>query len=110
MADFGEQPASKVLPPDPDGQKAAASGTGNLGSLVFGNRLGARSRRGGVVMISEFLSRFRFLIFRKKPDELEQELQFHLEQSIESKMAAGLSATEARRLALIEFGGIEPTR
>ena len=61
-------------------------------------------------MITELLSRFRFLIFRKKPDELEQELQFHLEQSIESKMADGLSAIEARRRALIEFGGIEPTR
>ena len=61
-------------------------------------------------MIMEFLTRLRFLILRKDRRELEQELQFHIEQSIASKMAAGLSATEARRQALIEFGGIEPTR
>jgi len=61
-------------------------------------------------MIMEFLTRLRFLILRKDRRELEQELQFHIEQSIASKMAAGLSATEARRQTLIEFGGIEPTR
>lgn len=61
-------------------------------------------------MIMEFLTRLRFLILRKDRRELEQELQFHIEKSIASKMAAGLSATEARRQALIEFGGIEPTR
>ena len=61
-------------------------------------------------MITELFIRFRFLIVRKKTHEVEQELQFHLGQSIESKMAAGLNATEARRQALIEFGGIEPTR
>jgi putative ABC transport system permease protein len=61
-------------------------------------------------MISEFLARLRFLISRRDRWELEQELQFHIEQSIASKVAAGLSATEARRQALIEFGGIEPTR
>lgn len=61
-------------------------------------------------MITEFLTRLRFLILRKDRSELEQELQFHIEQSIASKMAAGLSAAEARRQALIEFGGIAPTR
>jgi predicted permease len=33
-----------------------------------------------------------------------------LEQSIEMKIAAGMSAAEARRQALIEFGGVERTR
>jgi predicted permease len=61
-------------------------------------------------MIAELLTRLRFLILRKRPSELEQELQFHIEQSIASKTAAGLSAAEARRQALIEFGGVEPTR
>ena len=61
-------------------------------------------------MITEFLTRLRFLILRKDRGELEEELQFHIEQSIASKRAAGLSAGEARRQALIEFGGIEPTR
>ena len=61
-------------------------------------------------MISEFLTRLRFLILRKGRRELEEELQFHIEQSIALKRAAGLSVAEARREALIEFGGIEPTR
>ena len=61
-------------------------------------------------MITEFLTRLRFLILRRDRRELEEELQFHIGQSIASKRAAGLSAGEARRQALIEFGGIEPTR
>ena len=61
-------------------------------------------------MITEFLTRLRFLILRGDLRELEEELQFHIEQSIASKRAAGLGAGEARRQALIEFGGIEPTR
>ena len=61
-------------------------------------------------MITEFLTRLRFLILPRGRREVEQELQFHIEQSIASKRVAGLSAAEARRQALIEFGGIEPTR
>jgi putative ABC transport system permease protein len=61
-------------------------------------------------VITEFLTRLRFLILRKDRRELEQELEFHIEQSIASKRVAGLSAAEARRQALIEFGGIESTR
>ena len=61
-------------------------------------------------MISGFLSQLRFLILRKRRNELDQELEFHIEQAIESRMAAGAGAAEARRLALIEFGGIECAR
>ncbi|HET9166135.1 MAG TPA: permease prefix domain 1-containing protein, partial [Candidatus Angelobacter sp.] len=38
------------------------------------------------------------------------ELRFHLEKEIEKNMAAGMSADEARRQALIAFGGIQQTR
>jgi putative ABC transport system permease protein len=61
-------------------------------------------------VITEFLTRLRFLILRRDRRELEEELQFHIEQSIALKRTAGLSAGQARRQALIEFGGIEPTR
>ncbi len=61
-------------------------------------------------MITEFLTRIRFLIFRKKISDFEHELQFHLELSIAQKIAEGLSTSEARRQALIEFGGLERTR
>ena len=61
-------------------------------------------------MISELLTRLRFLIFRKKRTELSEEIEFHLEQAIATRIAAGMEPAEARRQALIEFGGIEPTR
>ena len=61
-------------------------------------------------MISELLTRLRFLILRKRRSELDEEIEFHLEQAIASRIAAGMDPAEARRQALIEFGGIEPTR
>jgi putative ABC transport system permease protein len=61
-------------------------------------------------MISEFLTRLRFLIFRKRRSELDEEIAFHLEHAITTRIAAGMNPAEARRQALIEFGGIEPTR
>ena len=63
--------------------------------------------RGGILIISEILTRIRFLILRKNRGELDEELESHLEQAIASRMANGVSATEARRQALVEFGGIE---
>ena len=61
-------------------------------------------------MISEILTRFRFLIFRKRRSELDEEIEFHLEQAIATRIAAGMDPAEARRQALIEFGGIEPAQ
>ncbi|KAA6463167.1 ABC transporter permease [Acidobacteria bacterium AB60] len=61
-------------------------------------------------MITEFLTRLRFLVFRKKRSEFDEELRFHLEQSIAMKVAGGLNAGEARRQALIDFGGVERAR
>ena len=61
-------------------------------------------------MITELLTRIRFLVFRKKRSEFDDELQFHLQQSVTAKIEAGLSAREARRQALVEFGGVETTR
>ena len=48
-------------------------------------------------MIGELLTRIRFLLFRKKRSEFDEELRFHLEQSIAEKVAGGASAAEARR-------------
>lgn len=61
-------------------------------------------------MITEFLTRMRFLLFRKHHSEVDDELQFHIERTIEQKIDAGLSPAEARRQALIEFGGVQRTR
>ena len=42
--------------------------------------------------------------------ELDEELRFHLEQSIQANIAAGMAPKQARRQAIIGFGGIEQTR
>lgn len=61
-------------------------------------------------MLHELLSRLRFLFARKRSSELDEELQFHLEQQIEMNIAEGMSQEEGRRQALIAFGGVERTR
>jgi putative ABC transport system permease protein len=61
-------------------------------------------------MMNEWLTRIRFMFTRRKPDELEEELRFHVEQSVERNMAAGMRAGEARRQAMIDFGGVERAR
>lgn len=61
-------------------------------------------------MMTEFLTRLRFFFLRKRRSEVDDELQFHLEHSMAAKVAEGLSTAEARRQALIEFGGVEAAR
>jgi len=45
-----------------------------------------------------------------RDDRLTEELQFHLEQQIAKHIRAGMDPDEARRLALVQFGGVEPVR
>ncbi|HEY6306297.1 MAG TPA: ABC transporter permease [Candidatus Angelobacter sp.] len=48
---------------------------------------------------------------RKKDEEgLDHELRFHLEKEVEQNIARGMSAEEARRRALIAFGGVQQAR
>ena len=57
-------------------------------------------------MLREFLTRLRFFVSRKRPVDLDEELQFHLDQSTQTNIAAGMSPEEARRQAGIAFGGV----
>jgi hypothetical protein len=61
-------------------------------------------------MIAEMLSRLRFLLAPKSDSEVDEELQFHFEQQIEANIASGMSRDEARRQAVIAFGGLQRTR
>ena len=66
-------------------------------------------------MIGEWISRLRFffrrdLLARRRAHEVDEELQFHLEQAIAAKIAQGMTLEEARRQALIEFGGVAKAR
>ena len=50
-------------------------------------------------------------MFRRRPQrDVDDELRFHIEQSMERNIAAGMTAEEARSQALIEFGGVERAR
>jgi predicted permease len=60
-------------------------------------------------MIHELLSRLGFLM-RRRPNDLDEELRAHMEHSIESKIASGMSPEEARRQAGIEFGSMQAAR
>jgi len=56
-------------------------------------------------------ARLRALLRRDAAErELEEELRFHIEMETEKNVRMGLSASEARRRALRDFGGIEPTK
>jgi predicted permease len=58
--------------------------------------------------LREVLNRIRSF-FRKNPldQELEQEMASHLEMAVEENIRRGMSAEEARRRALVRFGGIQ---
>ncbi len=47
---------------------------------------------------------------RRFEDELDEEMRFHLEQSIERNLERGMSPIEARRQAMKEFGGIDQAK
>jgi predicted permease len=63
--------------------------------------------------IWEWVVRLRFFVGRSPRSDranLEEELRFHLERSIEEKLAHGMRLEEARRQTRIEFGGVEHAR
>jgi putative ABC transport system permease protein len=61
-------------------------------------------------MVKQTLDRLRLLFSRKQPGELDEELQFHIQQCIEANIDRGATPEEARREALVAFGGVESTR
>lgn len=55
--------------------------------------------------------RLRFLFAKERVEaEMDEELRFHLEREIESRIRRGVPPGEARREALLLFGGMERTR
>ena len=48
-----------------------------------------------------------FFLKKRVEEELDEELQFHLDRQVEMRMAKGFSADEARRLAMKSLGGVE---
>ena len=59
-------------------------------------------------MFRKFSSYVRALLHKDKVErDMDQELRFHLEMEIEANIKRGMSPPEARRDALLKFGGVE---
>jgi macrolide transport system ATP-binding/permease protein len=61
-------------------------------------------------MFKEWLTRLRFLMSPKPHREIDDEVQFHIEQQTGANIAAGMNPQEACRRAVIAFGGVESAR
>jgi macrolide transport system ATP-binding/permease protein len=61
-------------------------------------------------MFREWLTSLRFLVSPKPNREIDDELQFHIEQQAQEYIAAGMTPQEARRRAVVAFGGVESAR
>jgi putative ABC transport system permease protein len=61
-------------------------------------------------MLKQWLTRLRFLLAPKPHHEIDEESQFHLEEQTKANVAAGMTPQEARRQAVISFGGVERTK
>lgn len=62
-------------------------------------------------VLPEIRERLRALFFRNREDrELEEELRYHLEMTVEENLRRGMDVEEARRQAALELGGLTQTR
>jgi hypothetical protein len=62
-------------------------------------------------ILHRLTSVFDWIVHRSKAEaQLDDELQAFLEMSVAEKIAGGSTPTEARRLALIELGGVEQVK
>lgn len=58
--------------------------------------------------LTQMLSRLGALLNRSRHDaELDEEVRFHLEMEVEKNVRRGMDPVEARRQAMIAFGGVE---
>src|SRR5215475_3196986 len=61
-------------------------------------------------MLKEWLTRLLFSMSPKPNREIDDEIQFHIEQQTQQYIATGMTPQAARRKAVVEFGGIEGVR
>jgi putative ABC transport system permease protein len=61
-------------------------------------------------MLKEWLTHLRSSLVGNTQNEVDEELLAHLEQQTDANIAAGMAPEEARRQAVIAFGGVERAR
>src|SRR6476620_5597299 len=91
-----------------DGCRAgpASEGSRKLESLVHGDQTSGANNVGGGVMLWVWRLWMRLQTLVRRPQvarQLDDEIQFHLEQQITENVAAGMSREEARHAALRTF-------
>src|SRR5206468_2217414 len=111
VGNVGEQPEGEVLPahagrPGAGGEGGAgvAANDRHPGPLLHGEGFVVRRLRAFWLRATAFFHRGRW------ERELDGELASHLEMHVEDNIRAGLTPEEARRSALLKFGGIERTK
>jgi predicted permease len=58
-----------------------------------------------IPLIRAFILRLKLLVWGPPASEVDEEVSFHIEQSAARNRAAGMTGEQARRQALVEFGG-----
>ena len=62
-------------------------------------------------MLGKLRHRLRALLRKSEMDrEMDEEVRFHLEREAEENVRRGMTPSEARRAALLRFGGVEQVR
>ncbi|MEO8736768.1 MAG: ABC transporter permease [Edaphobacter sp.] len=61
-------------------------------------------------MSKGWLTRLRFFMVSKPHREIDEEIEFHIEQQAQANIAAGMTPQESHRQAVIAFGGVERAR
>jgi FtsX-like permease family len=82
-----------------------------VGPFERGDWAGAQPKGRGVMrnVLHEWMIRLRFLLRGKRTDGLEEEMREHIERLTEMYLERGMEPREARRLAMIDFGGVKST-
>src|SRR5437870_2579201 len=74
-------------------------------------RPGPRNRVAEAAMLNDWMIRLRALFKRTIVEqELDDELQFHIERQVESYVKGGLDRDQAVRRARLEFGGLDQVK
>src|SRR3977135_3328695 len=62
-------------------------------------------------MLNDLLLRLRSLFHRKVVEaEIDEELRFHFQKQVSKFIESGMQPEEARRVARLEFGGVEQVK
>lgn len=61
-------------------------------------------------MSGPLLTRLRFFLKPKPGSDIDEELRLHVEAAVETNLTAGMNPAEARRKAMVDFGGVQSAR